>query len=204
MSLGQGTAARERCAERVPIVVASKGSALVGRTLRTELSHGEATALVLEGFFPFVADAERPARNTAGLVSLGLPYERDVAITRHVADFLLRHLRHLPEGRSVDAVLLNGGVFNAARIRERMAQVLSNRGARSLTVLPHGDPDLAVARGAVHYGLSRSAARRSRSPPARHGRITLGFGPKATRRAPCASSLAAPARELGSARTRPD
>ncbi len=138
----------------VPIVVASKGSALVGRTLRTELSQAEATALVLEGFFPFVADAERPARNTAGLVSLGLPYERDVAITRHVADFLLRHLRHLPEGRSVDAVLLNGGVFNAARIRERMAQVLSNRGARSLTVLPHGDPDLAVARGAVHYGLA--------------------------------------------------
>jgi len=56
-------------------------------------------------------------------VGFGLPYERDAAITRHVAAFVRRHL---PEGALPDAVLLNGGVFRAPLVRGRFLDVLAN------------------------------------------------------------------------------
>ena len=43
--------------------------------------------VVLDGFFPAVLN-EAPEPRRAGIVSFGLPYERDPAITRHVRQFL--------------------------------------------------------------------------------------------------------------------
>ena len=143
----------------VSMAIAGAGSRLVGGTLSTKLTRDEAESIVLEGFWPRASRDAEPLRARAGLVAFGLPYERDVAITRHVASFFARHAG---DGAvAPGAVLLNGGVFRAARIAARLVESIDawrdggGGDGASLRVLPHADPDLAVARGAVAYSLAR-------------------------------------------------
>jgi hypothetical protein len=139
--------------EDAPITVLSPGARLVGGTRTTRLSRDEAERVVLDGFLPIVPAGAQPQRSRSALVGFGLPYEREVAITRHVAAFIARHVTG---GQRPAAVLLNGGVFRAARIADRMvAAIVAWREHVPVTRLPDADPDLAVARGAVAYALAR-------------------------------------------------
>lgn len=133
------------------IAIAGTGSRLVGSTLRVTLSREEAARVVLDGFWPRTPRDAEPARARGALVAFGLPYERDVAITRHVAAFFARHAA----STSPNALLLNGGVFRADRIASRLVESIDSWGGAPLRVLPNADPDLAVARGAVAYALAR-------------------------------------------------
>ena len=147
---------------QIPVAVAGTGSALVGATLRTELGRDEVQQVVLEGFFAPAARDSKPGRQRSGLVGFGLPYERDPAITRHLASFLTRHA---PETKTPDALLLNGGVFRSKSVVRRLVEVVGSWGDQAPEVLAELDPDLAVARGAVTFGLAVSG----------HG-ITIGGG----------------------------
>jgi len=135
----------------VKVTVLGKGARLIGSAMSTELLRQEAEKVVLDGFLPPASRDDRPRRQGSALVAFGLPYERDVAITRHVAHFFARHGRGAP---APTALLLNGGVFRAKRMVERLAGSIASWGGSSPEILPHPDPDLAVARGAVVYGLS--------------------------------------------------
>jgi len=135
--------------ESAPIRLASLGSSLVGGTLATELSRAEVEALVFDGFLPLVARGEPAPKTRAGLLAFGLPYERDPAISRHIVQFLERHAASVDSG--VDALLLNGGLFHAARAAERVRDLVSRFCEREVSLLPYPDPDLSVARGAVAY-----------------------------------------------------
>jgi molecular chaperone DnaK (HSP70) len=142
-----GDAARDSAT----VVVAGRGTRLVGGALSAELTRAEVLETVLEGFFPEVAAGEEPARGRAALYEFGLPYASDPAVTRHLAAFLRRHGGALP-----DAVLWNGGALKAAPVRERILEVLTRwRGGRTPEVLQSDSLDLAVARGAAYYGLVR-------------------------------------------------
>jgi molecular chaperone DnaK (HSP70) len=141
--------------EHVAVAVAKAGAQLVGGARTARLEREEVERVVLEGFFPRVAADAAPGRSRGALVAFGLPYERDVAITRHVAAFVRKHAGPGTAASAPSAVLLNGGVFRAARIAGRMVEALEDwRGAPVLR-LPDADPDLAVARGAVGYALAR-------------------------------------------------
>jgi molecular chaperone DnaK (HSP70) len=137
--------------ERVKVAVAATGARLVGAARTAELSREEVERVVLEGFLPLVGADVAPQRARGALVAFGLPYERDVAITRHIAAFVRRHLPDGPPG----AVLLNGGVFRASRIADRVVAALESLRGGEVRRLPDADPDLAVARGAVAYALAR-------------------------------------------------
>src|SRR5262249_22318686 len=91
--------------EDVPITVLGASARLVGGALSTRLTLEEAERIVLDGFFPAAPRDARPQRARAGLVAFGLPYERDVAITRHIAHFFARHEVTLS---GPTALLLNG------------------------------------------------------------------------------------------------
>ena len=150
-----------------PIVVPSRGSKLIGGSIRTELTVDEVRALILDGFFPAVDAAARPvSRVRAGLAQLGLPYAQDAAVTRHLAAFLGRQLGAVAElegfassrveGASFihpTAVLFNGGVFKSAQLTERLLGTvnawLTGEGAAPARSLAGADLDLAVARGAA-------------------------------------------------------
>jgi molecular chaperone DnaK (HSP70) len=136
--------------DEVPITVLGAGARLVGGTLSTRLGREEVERVILDGFFPRAKRDARPERPRTGLVAFGLPYERDVAITRHVAHFFARHAAVA----SPSALLLNGGVFRAGRITARLVEALQAWGGPPIEKLPLADPDLAVARGAVAYAIA--------------------------------------------------
>ncbi|HEY4801069.1 MAG TPA: Hsp70 family protein [Paraburkholderia sp.] len=155
--------------DTVPIVVPSRGSKLIGGSIRTELTRAELTQIILEGFFPQVDAAARPAvRTRVGLTQLGLPYAQDAGVTRHLAAFLGRQVQALaelegfgapPEGATFlhpTAILFNGGVFKSPLLSQRVLDILNGwlatEGAAPARLLGGADLDLAVARGAAYYG----------------------------------------------------
>lgn len=146
--------------DQVAVVLPSRGSQLLGGTLRGELRQQQIQAYLLDGFFPRVAATEQPKiRPRAGLTQVGLPYASDPAITRHLAAFLARHAFNGGDARPPSAILFNGGVLKADVLRRRVLETLNGwleeRGAAPARVLPGEDLDLAVARGAAYYGLVR-------------------------------------------------
>jgi molecular chaperone DnaK (HSP70) len=142
-------------ADDARVTVLGRGSKLVGGARSTTLKREEVERVVLGGFFPAVAPGEATvAKPRGGIVSFGLPYERDPAITRHVRQFLARHADEMPRG-APDALLLNGGVFNAKPIVAALIGAIAGFGGDAPSLLPGTDPDLAVARGAVLYGFAR-------------------------------------------------
>ncbi|MEY5098489.1 MAG: hypothetical protein RJA36_1208 [Pseudomonadota bacterium] len=159
--------------ESVPVVVPSRGSRLIGGSIRTEVTRAELTQILLEGFFPQVLAEDRPlSRPRTGLTQLGLPYAQDAAITRHLAAFLGRQLGATEEleGFGVaqpyaatflhpTAVLFNGGVLKSDLLAQRVLSVLNGwlaaEEAQPARLLGGADLDLAVARGAAYYGHVR-------------------------------------------------
>ncbi len=151
--------------EAAAVTLLGAGARLVGQARTTQLGRAEVEQLVVDGFFPEVGPDERPLRRRGGIVEFGLPYAADAAVTRHLGAFLANHARTAagaewpdasPGGSAMpDAVLLNGGVFRSAVLAHRLLEVLEHwRGSRPRQ-LRNDDPDLAVARGAVAYGLAR-------------------------------------------------
>lgn len=151
--------------EQVAVVLPSRGSQLLGGSIRGELRREQVERYLLEGFFPAVLATDLPkVRPRAGLTVGGLPYASDPAITKHLAAFLARHAFADPAGGATDAraptaILFNGGVLKAEILRTRVIDTLNGwlaeRGAAKARVLPGEDLDLAVARGAAYYGLVR-------------------------------------------------
>lgn len=130
------------------VTVAEPGSRLVARTRSARLEQREVRELLLGAYFPLVDRGTPPSARRSGLVGLGLPYEREPAITRHVVDFLSRHLGAEPWP---SAVLLNGGTFHAAPFAERLLEVVARGRGGPVLRLEQAEPDLSVARGAVAY-----------------------------------------------------
>ena len=148
--------------KKAPISVVSRGSALVGGTLKFDLTRQDLTQILVDGFMPRVPITEVPktARRT-GLTQLALPYAQDPGITRHLAAFLTRQSR-IAEGKSFvhpTAILFNGGVFKAAALKTRITEVVNEwlraDGGSPVKELEGADLDLAVARGAAYYGFVR-------------------------------------------------
>ena len=159
--------------QTVPVVVPSRGSKLIGGSIRTEVTREELTQTLVEGFFPQAAASDQPiSRSRGALTQLGLPYAQDAAITRHLAAFLSRQRGATaqlqgfgvaqPESASFlhpTAVLFNGGVLKSALVAERVLSILNGwlqaEGAAPARLLGGADLDLAVARGAAYYGYVR-------------------------------------------------
>ncbi len=157
--------------QEVAVVVPSRGSSLIGGTLRTNLTRDEVNRTLVEGFFPRVDLTERPAAQArTGLTTLGLPYAKDARITCHLAAFLGRQIGATGELQGFapkegarflhpTALLLNGGAFKSESLEQRLLEVLNSwleaDGAPAARLLHGADLDLAVARGAAYYGYVR-------------------------------------------------
>jgi hypothetical protein len=160
-------------AETMPIVIHSRGSKLIGGSLRTELTADEVRRVILDGFFPNVPASARPINsNRSGLAQIGLPYAQDTAVTRHLAELLGRQVGATadlcrfgnapPPGINFlhpSAVLFNGGVFKSEVLAERTITTidswLASEQGTPVRVLEGADLDLAAARGAAYYGYVR-------------------------------------------------
>ncbi|MEM9025786.1 MAG: Hsp70 family protein, partial [Verrucomicrobiota bacterium] len=153
------------------VSVPSRSSSLFAGTLSTELSRDTLQAVAVDGFFADVEPHEHPATTIgSALQELGLPYEADPVVTKHIGAFLTQARAALfanpelldrldPKGDrfngnflSPDVVLFNGGAFHAEVLRERVISMLSRWAGRPVNTLAGAQLDAAVARGAAIYG----------------------------------------------------
>jgi molecular chaperone DnaK (HSP70) len=162
------------------IAVPSRGSSLLAKTVSIKLDRPTLEQVILDGFFPLTRPSDLPQETRgAGLRELGLPYAADPVVSKHLARFLTRSLINVQGSETLvslvksqglesdyikpNAVLFNGGVFNAAPIRKRVLDLLAswNEGA-PVRELQGFQPDLAVAKGAALYGGNRATGKGTR------------------------------------------
>jgi molecular chaperone DnaK (HSP70) len=152
----QCTAAKERLLsdpnlKSAEITVLGTGSALIGKTLKTEVLREEALELALEGFLPMTERGDAPKEEKRSLFrELGLPYVSDPAVTRHLNAFLET------AAQPPDALLFNGGFFIPEVLRQRVADAVGRWYGKRPEILENRDLDLAVATGAAYYSYVRS------------------------------------------------
>ncbi|MCP4194546.1 MAG: Hsp70 family protein [Planctomycetaceae bacterium] len=140
-----------------PVAVLGRGSKLIGGTVTIDLQREEVVHLLTEGFFPPCQIDEHPARQRqSGFVQLGLPFEADTRITRHIAQFLTSHGAN-DSAVQPTHVLFNGGVFRTKYLRDRFLHVMDDWFASQDIRQLNREPDLdsAVARGAAYYGWAK-------------------------------------------------
>ena len=143
------------------ITVLGRGSKLIGSTVSVDVDKDEMANLILDGFFPKCDLADRPVRQPAsGFQEIGLPYESDPAITRHIAAFLGSHCTGKDDAVAMpNHVLFNGGVFKADGLKQRMLSVMSDwSGVQQVEELSGGSGlDYSVAKGACFYGFNQQS-----------------------------------------------
>jgi molecular chaperone DnaK (HSP70) len=152
----------------VPISVLGKGRSVIGDALKAELKSEEIRDTIIDGFFKETETGEELDKKRAtGLQELGLPFESDTAIMKHLSSFLRRHavnkdLSQVTDSKSglnivrPDILLFNGGVFKSPAIRDHAASIIRkwfSDGAWSLNILENDEFDQAVSIGAAYYGL---------------------------------------------------
>lgn len=155
--------------ETHPISILGRGSKLIASTVSVDVDKGALSNLLLNGFFPECGINDVPQRQPmSGFQEIGLPYESDPGITRHIAAFVKQHCATNGQVSLPKYVLFNGGVFKADGFRKRMLEVISGWATNSavesdestatVAALAGGeDLDFAVARGACFYGLNKHA-----------------------------------------------
>ena len=163
--LEPGSKAKEQA-----VTILGMGTGLVGGTIKASLLREDIDRVLGEGFLPAVPSTEMPVlQRRAGLQEIGLPYAADPAITRQLARFLRQQaatsehgaVRRGPSGLACPThVLFNGGVLNAALVRQRITGALDSwlaeEGMDPVKPLAGEDLMHAVSRGAAYYGLARS------------------------------------------------
>jgi molecular chaperone DnaK (HSP70) len=138
--------------ELCPLTIPGRGTKLLGGSISTELTRSEVEKVILEGFFPLVELSDVAVKQRRfGLTELGLAYESEPAISRHLAGFLQRG----GELIQPTAILFNGGVNKSPGVQKRILELTEKWFGQPLKVLPNQDCDLAVARGAAAYGRAR-------------------------------------------------
>ncbi len=77
--------------EQTLVTLLGGGSRMIGGSRSVALTRDDVAQLVVDGFFPNVEPTDSARQGRSGIVEFGLPYARDPAITRHIADFLRQH-----------------------------------------------------------------------------------------------------------------
>ncbi|MFW5693136.1 MAG: Hsp70 family protein [Thermoguttaceae bacterium] len=146
-----------------PVSVLGRGRRLIGGTVTVEVERQAVSDLLLEGFFPRSRLDDLPARQRiSGFREIGLPFEADTAVTRHLAAFLKAHAAEADQAAVQPThVLFNGGVFKAEPFRGRLLDVLAEwfGGGENAPRPLAGEHDLdcAAAKGAAYYGWAKQA-----------------------------------------------
>ena len=141
-----------------PISVLGRGSKLIGGTVTVDVARDAILQLLIDGFFPQCLATDKPARQrVSGFQEIGLPYETDAAVTRHLASFLQSHGTDEGGPARPTHVLFNGGVYKADAFRTQLMQTLGSWFPEQPPQLLEGVQDLdhAVARGAAYYGWAK-------------------------------------------------
>ncbi|WP_437192754.1 Hsp70 family protein [Planctomicrobium sp. SH527] len=143
--------------ETYSVTVQGRGRKLVGGAVSIDLDRASTQQLLLDGFLPECGlDSVVQRRRASGFQQIGLPFETETGVTRHVVDFLKRHGGDQTVVRPTD-ILVNGGVFKAEALQNRLLTVMAGwfPDAPPKSLAGERDLDHAVARGAAYYGWAK-------------------------------------------------
>jgi len=144
--------------DKHPVSILGRGSKLIAKTVSVDVEREPIKAMLLEGFFPSCSATDKPERGfVSGFQELGLPFESDPAVTRHLAEFLSQHSEKAGSAIHPTHVLFNGGVFKSEPFQTRLMDTINSWQPDQPLQRLEGDHDLdyAVARGAAYYGFAK-------------------------------------------------
>lgn len=143
--------------ETFPVAIPGRGSRLIGGTVSVDVNRQAVADLLVNGFFADCKLTDRPTRQrSSGFQELGLPFETDTAVTRHLAEFLSSHGND-QQAAAPTHVLFNGGVFKANRLKAALGNQLESWFGQAVPELDgSADLDHSVARGAAFYCFSKN------------------------------------------------
>ncbi|WDI42279.1 Hsp70 family protein [Bremerella sp. P1] len=144
--------------DKHPVSILGRGSKLIAKTVSVDVEREPIKQMLLEGFFPACAATDKPERGfVSGFQELGLPFESDPAVTRHLAEFLAQHSEKAGSAIHPTHVLFNGGVFKSEPFQTRLMETIGSWQPELPPQRLEGDHDLdyAVARGATFYGWQK-------------------------------------------------
>lgn len=149
------------------IWVLGTGSSVIRSSICLEISEKEIRNLLLDGFFGlYDFDQAAHLKKSIGMRFMGLAYEQEPSITKHLAHFLLKsEIKSKPTH-----ILFNGGALKPKIFQERIVSSLNHwyPNEKPITLLEAKNLDLAVAQGAAYFGkCSKEPSLRIRSSLAR-------------------------------------
>lgn len=138
------------------VVLHGTGSSVVKGSISTSLTRTEAEQLLLQGFFGVYSLEEAlKLRRSRGFRTMGLPYEDEPSITKHLAYFL-QQSQVIEKKKGIDFLLFNGGTFKPEIFQDAVQASLEAWFPKTpVNRLKSVSLDLAVARGAAYYGKAR-------------------------------------------------
>lgn len=138
------------------VIVQGSGSSVVKGSLSAEIKRHDIQTLLVEGFFGrFPLQEALKLKTSRGIRTMGLPYEDEPSITKHLAHFL-KQAYFFDTGKGINYLLFNGGTLKPRIFQESLENSLKEWFPdTSLQCLSNTHMDLAVARGAAYYGKVR-------------------------------------------------
>ena len=142
--------------DRCHLLLYGEGSGVVKGALSVDIHRREVQDLLLNGFFGSYSWEEALKHNkTTGLRSMGLPYESEPSIIKHLARFLADNKEGI-QPIMPDWILFNGGAMTPPLFQKAIVDNLNSWcPEKKVTVLSSYHLDLAVSRGAAYYGKTR-------------------------------------------------
>ena len=136
------------------LVLQATGASVIKGSVTVTLQRDQVRHYLLSGFFgQFDLQEALQRHKSRGIKTMGLPYEDEPSITKHLAHFL-EQAHYLNKG--VDYLLFNGGAFKPELFQHAIETALQRWFPhKKLTRLASTSLDLAVARGAAYYGKAR-------------------------------------------------
>ncbi|MGZ3633748.1 MAG: Hsp70 family protein, partial [Parachlamydiaceae bacterium] len=140
--------------DHLKIVLQSSGASVIQNSRTLTITKQEILDLLLNGFFgQYPWEEAINVYKTSGMRAMGLPYETDPSITKHLARFLAQSNTQV---KAPDFVLFNGGTMKPKVFQHAILQSLQKWfPSKNALQLPSYHLDLAVARGAAYYGKVR-------------------------------------------------
>jgi hypothetical protein len=141
--------------DRFSVCIQGTGSQVVSGSLSIEIERKELENLLINGFFPSCSFADAlQMKRSSGLRSMGLPYETEPSIIKHLAAFLQHALSGEP--CRPNYLLFNGGSMKPSLFREAVLQNLQNWfDGTVIKELPSSSMDLSVSKGAAYFAKAK-------------------------------------------------
>ncbi len=135
------------------IVLQGSGSKVIQGSMTTTITSDEILHLLLGGFFgAYSWDEALCLKKAKGIRAMGLAYEDDPSITKHLANFLSKYPKKIPTH-----ILFNGGAMKPIPFQEAIVQSIKSWFPHTLQIkiLSTHSLDTAVSHGAAYYGMAR-------------------------------------------------